>query len=156
MRMSDAITAYILHRMENEMDGCVELQRNELAYEIGCVPSQISYVLSSRFTPEQGYIVESRRGGGGYIRVRRIQFRSEWSMLTHVINAIGSSVSAPSAKAIIENLHERQVLSSITAQVMSAAVSDKSYNHVPPTQRDSLRADILKQMLTSVMLASNE
>lgn len=70
MRLSDEITAYILHMLEQTQNGCAVLQRNELAEEIGCVPSQINYVLTSRFTPEQGYIVESRRGGGGYIRIR--------------------------------------------------------------------------------------
>lgn len=62
--------------LEQTQNGCAVLQRNELAEEIGCVPSQINYVLTSRFTPEQGYIVESRRGGGGYIRIRRIQYRA--------------------------------------------------------------------------------
>ena len=71
MRLSDEITAYILHMLD-QTAGEAELQRNELAEELGCVPSQINYVLTSRFTPEQGYIVESRRGGGGYIRVRRV------------------------------------------------------------------------------------
>ena len=70
MRISDEITAYILHMLENADDGEAELRRNELAEELGCVPSQINYVLTSRFTPEQGYVVESRRGGGGYIRIR--------------------------------------------------------------------------------------
>ena len=72
MRISDEITAYILHMLDQADDGGAELRRNELAEELGCVPSQINYVLTSRFTPEQGYVVESRRGGGGYIRIRRV------------------------------------------------------------------------------------
>lgn len=71
MCISDAIAAYILGVMERTGNGTAELQRNTLAEELGCVPSQISYVLTSRFTPEKGYIVESRRGGGGYIRVQQ-------------------------------------------------------------------------------------
>lgn len=74
MRISDAIAAYILHRIDEAGDGSAELRRNELAEELGCVPSQINYVITSRFTPEQGYIVESRRGGGGYIRIHRVQY----------------------------------------------------------------------------------
>ena len=74
MRISDEIAAHILHIMENAENGYAELQRNVLAEEFGCVPSQITYVLTSRFTPEQGYLVESRRGGGGYIRIRRKRF----------------------------------------------------------------------------------
>ena len=65
MRMSDLVTQYILNMLEAQ-DGSAEIKRNELAGSLGCVPSQINYVITSRFTPEQGYIVESRRGGGGY------------------------------------------------------------------------------------------
>ena len=70
--MSDIVAQYILHVLE-ESDGNAEIQRNELAGELGCVPSQINYVITSRFTPEQGYLVESRRGGGGYIRITRVK-----------------------------------------------------------------------------------
>ena len=68
MRISDSVANYIL-QMLNDENGIAEIQRNELANTLGCVPSQINYVITSRFTPEQGYIVESRRGGGGYIRI---------------------------------------------------------------------------------------
>ncbi len=155
MRMSDAIAAYILHRMDTDLNGCIELQRNELAYEIGCAPSQINYVLSSRFTPEQGYIVESRRGGGGYIRIKRVQFHSDLTMLAHVVNAIGTSLSEISAKAIVENLRDRHVLSATAASITLSAVSDKSYVHVPVVHRDVLRADMLKQLLTTAMLVQD-
>lgn len=154
MRMSDAIAAYILHRMETQEDGCVELQRNELASEIGCVPSQINYVLGSRFTPEQGYVVESRRGGGGYIRIRRIHFQTGTSMLTHVVNAVGDTLSAAAAQAIAENLLDRGILSKQTALAVSAAVSDRAYRHVSPELRDLVRADVFKRMLTAVSLTS--
>ena len=104
MRISDSITAYILHRLEQAENGETELQRNTLAEELGCVPSQINYVLTSRFTPEQGYIVESRRGGGGYIRVRRIKFQPTVTPLMHTVNAIGDTLVPAAAQAILENL----------------------------------------------------
>lgn len=151
MRMSDVIAAYILHRMENE-NGFVELRRNDLALELGCVPSQINYVLSSRFTPEQGYIVESRRGGGGYIRIRRIHFHSNTSMLAHVVNAITEPLLAASAQAILQNLLDNQLLSVQSANVMSAAVSDRALRAIPPSYRDVVRTDILKHMLTAAAL----
>ncbi|MGN0508698.1 MAG: CtsR family transcriptional regulator, partial [Ruminococcus sp.] len=72
MRMSDLVAEYIM-QMLDEQNGSAEIQRNELAGNLGCVPSQINYVITSRFTPEQGYIVESRRGGGGYIRISRVK-----------------------------------------------------------------------------------
>ncbi|MGN0171970.1 MAG: CtsR family transcriptional regulator [Acutalibacteraceae bacterium] len=152
MRMSDAIAAYILHMMESADDGCAELQRNELAGEIGCVPSQINYVLSSRFTPEQGFLVESRRGGGGYVRVRRIRFQSGVSMLTHVINSIGDTLVASAAEAILQNLLDQGLLEPQTAQVMAAAVSDRAYRTVPAAKRDALRADVMKHMLTAAAM----
>ena len=128
------------------------MQRNELAGEIGCVPSQINYVLSSRFTPEQGYIVESRRGGGGYIRIRRIRFATEISMLTHIVNSIGDTLVASAAQAILCNLHERQLLEPQAFRAMTAAVSDRSYRFVPVELRDRLRADMMNQMLTCISL----
>ncbi len=153
MRMSDAIAAYILHMMESEASETIELRRNELAGEIGCVPSQINYVLSSRFTPEQGYIVESRRGGGGYIRIRRVPFQSEVSMLTHVVNAIGDSLMASSAEAILHNLRDHGVIDQSTAQIMYAAVNDRPYADIPMAYRDHLRAKVMKNMLTAAAMS---
>lgn len=153
MRMSDAIAAYILHMMESQAAESIELRRNELAGEIGCVPSQINYVLSSRFTPEQGYIVESRRGGGGYIRIRRVPFCSGVSMITHVVNAIGESIMLSSAEAILHNLRDHDVIDGATAQIMYAAISDRAYCGIPVTARDRLRANVMKNMLTAAAIA---
>ena len=72
MRMSDLVAQYIIEMLDRE-NGSAEIQRNELAGNLGCVPSQINYVITSRFTPEKGYIVESRRGGGGFIRISRVK-----------------------------------------------------------------------------------
>ena len=89
MSMSNVIAQMILEMMQEA--GETEIQRNELAQTLGCVPSQINYVISSRFTPEQGYIVESRRGGGGYIRIARIKYDKN-TMLMHVVNTVGNSI----------------------------------------------------------------
>ena len=150
MRISDEITAYILNRLESAGNGEAELQRNLLAEELGCVPSQISYVLTSRFTPEQGYIVESRRGGGGYIRIHRIQYTAKQTALMHIVNSVGDRLSAVTAEAILENLVDRCVLEAGTARLIGSALSDKAYRSVPVTERDSLRAALLKQMLTTL------
>ena len=151
MRMSDAITTYILNRIEAEEAGFVELQRNALALEIGCVPSQINYVLSSRFTPERGYIVESRRGGGGYIRIERIRFADERAVLSHIINALGPTLTHTAAVAIIQHLCDENTLHPQTALAMASAVSDKALVGVPPSARNAVRSDLLKHMLAAVL-----
>lgn len=148
MRLSDEITAYILHMMEAADDGEAELQRNELAEELGCVPSQINYVLTSRFTPEQGYVVESRRGGGGYIRIRRVKLSRESSPLMHTVNAIGDTLDSSTARVILENLAYQEMVPIEVARIMAAALSNRAYRDVPVEKRDRLRACLMKQMLT--------
>ncbi|NLN81455.1 MAG: CtsR family transcriptional regulator [Clostridiales bacterium] len=151
MRLSDEIAAYILRMMECADDGEAELRRNELAEELGCVPSQINYVLTSRFTPEQGYVIESRRGGGGYIRIRRVKLERGMSPLMHTVNAVGNSLNAATAQAIVQNLLYQQLISKSSARLMLAALSDQAYRDVPMEQRDLLRAALLKQMLTALI-----
>ncbi len=149
MRISDEIAAYILHIMENTENGYAELQRNVLAEELGCVPSQITYVLTSRFTPEQGYLVESRRGGGGCIRIRRVQSKNPQLPLMHVINAIGESLVPAAAEAILQSLVYQNFISERAAGIMASALSDRCYRDIPVEYRDRLRASLLKNMLTA-------
>ncbi|MCL2488873.1 MAG: CtsR family transcriptional regulator [Oscillospiraceae bacterium] len=148
MRISDEIAAYILHMLER--GGTAELQRNLLAEELGCVPSQINYVITSRFTPEQGYVVESRRGGGGYIRIRRVEYRAGLTPLMHTVNAIGPALPEAAAAAIIQNLAARQYITADNARVMLAAVGNPACREVPAALRDSHRAAVLKVMLTGL------
>lgn len=149
MRISDEITAYILHIMEQAENGAAELQRNVLAEELGCVPSQITYVLSSRFTPAQGYLVESRRGGGGYIRIRRVVPQEQMTPLMHVVNSIGEELVPAAAEAILQSMVYQGFITKRSAGVMAAALSDRCYRDVPADVRDRLRASLLKQMLTA-------
>lgn len=152
MRISDLITAYILQRMDQADSGVAELKRNELAEELGCVPSQINYVLTSRFTPERGYIVESRRGGGGYVRVYRVQQEPTVSPLMHTVNAIGSELSMGTARVILENLVYEEYLPQAAANLITAALSDRSLKAVPTENKAAVRADMMKQMLTTLVL----
>ena len=151
MGFSDEITAYILHMLEQADDGEAELQRNELAEELGCVPSQINYVLTSRFTPERGYVVESRRGGGGYIRIRKIKLERGFNPLMHTVNTIGITLDSSTARVILENLTYQQMIPLEIARVMAAALSERAYRDVPVEQRDRLRASLMKQMLTAMI-----
>lgn len=146
MRMSDIITRRILDLLEESEENIAEIQRNELAALVGCAPSQINYVISSRFTPEQGYIIESRRGGGGYIRISRIKLNRS-SALMHIVNAIGNRLDPMDARIIIENCLQNGLISENAARLMSAALSNSSMASIPQELREYLRASILKQML---------
>ncbi len=149
MNLSNSIAKIILELLENE-EGYAEIQRNELAQTLGCVPSQINYVIASRFTPEQGYIVESRRGGGGYIRIRRIKL-DRGATLMHVVNNVGTSMDERSCRANILNLAAQQLIDGRGANLMLAATADTCLRSVPPEKRDEIRAGLFKQMLLASM-----
>ena len=149
MRMSDLVAQYILEMLD-EQNGSAEIKRNELAGDLGCVPSQINYVITSRFTPEQGYIVESRRGGGGYIRISRVKM-DRGTTVMHIVNSVGKSLDKATAEAMLNNMLSAHVLEMDIAKVIAAALSDSSLRSVEQENRDILRADLFKNML----LASN-
>ncbi len=145
MRISDSVANYILDLL-NEADGTAEIQRNELANFLGCVPSQINYVLTSRFTPEQGYLVESRRGGGGYIRITRMRL-SKSDMIMHIVNGVGDSLDAATARAMTSNLLQNGMVDTTAAGLLQAACSEHALAAVPKEIRDTVRASIYKNML---------
>ena len=149
MRMSDLVAQTILEMLDSQ-NGNAEIQRNELATTLGCVPSQINYVITSRFIPEQGYVVESRRGGGGYIRITRIK-TDDQTMVMHVVNSIGDSLDKMTAEVMLKNLYREQILDRKTANVMAVALSDRALRNAPQSIRDNLRADIFKNMLISTL-----
>ncbi|MBQ4321386.1 MAG: CtsR family transcriptional regulator [Oscillospiraceae bacterium] len=149
MGISDLIAGFIQEAV-NEANGSAELQRAELANRFGCVPSQINYVISTRFSPEHGYIVESRRGGGGYIRIRRVRMDPK-QLVMHTVNAIGESVDAATAGALLSNLTGGGALSADTAHLMAAAMGNTALRTIPPALRDTVRADIFKQMLLRLL-----
>ena len=149
MGISDLIACFISDMMDSS-NGIAELQRVELANKFGCVPSQINYVISTRFSPERGYIVESRRGGGGYIRIRRVRTDPKL-LLMHTVNAIGDEVDLRTALALLSNALEGGSLDSAAAALMEAAVSDNSLRAVPGANKNAVRAAILKQMLLKLM-----
>jgi len=143
--VSDLIASFIQDALE-EAQGAVELQRSDLAQRFNCVPSQINYVMSTRFSPEHGYIVESRRGGGGYIRITRVR-ADRATLLMHVINSLGDSLDLQSARAITGNLVQGGVLSEELGRALLAAVSENALRPAPRTLRDELRAAIFKNVL---------
>lgn len=150
-RLSDLIEAFI-KQMIDDTDGTIEIQRNELASRFNCVPSQINYVIDTRFTTERGYYVESRRGGGGYIKIRRVHVNRPGDYLMHIVTSMGDSISQQSAEVFINNFIDYDVISEREAMLMKAAVNDKTLSNVPVNLRDTLRASILKHMLLSLLV----
>ena len=146
MGISYLIAGFLQDCLDETGDGVLEVQRGELAQRFNCVPSQINYVMSTRFSPERGYIVESRRGGNGYIRITRVRVDRE-TLLMHVINSLGEQVDLPSARAILGNLAEAGALTEDLARTLLAAVGDKALGAVPRSLRDQVRADVLKNVL---------
>lgn len=144
MTISDIIEKFIKDSL-SDADGIIELRRNELAGRLKCVPSQINYVIQTRFTNERGYTVESRRGGGGCIVIRRVDIPRD-NMVMHAVNSIGSEVDYNSAVAIIGNLLGYNIITKREAQIILAALSDRVLGE---SRRggDALRASILKNMM---------
>lgn len=149
MRMSDMIAQFIMDTLSTS-EGEIELKRNELADRFNCVPSQINYVISTRFSPEHGYIVQSRRGGGGYIRISRINVDRP-SMIMHTVNSIGESLDLRSAAAILTNLVNSDSITAQNANMLMAALSDNALAPIDPALRGVLRARIFKLCLISLV-----
>lgn len=147
MSLSNQIARMLMEMLES--DGTTEIQRNELAQTLGCVPSQINYVISSRFTPEQGYIVESRRGGGGYIKITRVKLDRP-SLIMHTVNFVGEAIDYATCRANIMNLLHNGAINTQCAKLLLAATGENALKALPAPIRDRIRASIFKQMLISI------
>ena len=149
MGISDRIEAFITALIEAEDDLCIDLRRNELAGIFNCVPSQINYVISTRFNPERGYAVESKRGGGGYLRIRKI-VTSNGSPLFEVIQNVPSSLSYSEAQGYISDMMRINAIDHSFAALIAAATSDRSLT-IPQPDKDRIRSNIFKNMLLELI-----
>jgi len=147
--LSDQITAFIRTVLE-DTDGIAEIQRNELALKFNCAPSQINYVITTRFAPEQGYIIESRRGGGGYIRITRVM-HDRHSLLMHALSAVGHTIDARSTAVFIQNLRHANALNPTQTAILLSVTSDNALRPVPQPLRDVARANIFKHGLLTTL-----
>ena len=147
MRISNIIEEFIKEMLVENSE--IELRRNELASRFNCVPSQINYVISTRFSPERGYSVESRRGGGGYIRITRTAPKDK-SYILHAINAVGESISMTNCKAILGDMYNLGIINEREARIIMAAVNDNSIP-VISIERGMVRAKILKNILVNLV-----
>lgn len=142
--MTDIIADMILD-MFDEDNSTIQIKRNDLASQLGCVPSQINYVITSRFTPEQGYRIESRRGGGGCIYITRAN--SKDSAVVALINSIGDMMDERTARAQIYNLNYQNLIDEKSAKLLIAATADSNFKGLPADLKNAIRAKQFKQML---------
>ena len=150
MRLSDSIENFI-KTMLTGGETEVELKRNELADYFGCAPSQINYVLATRFSPDHGYVTESRRGGGGYIRIVRVVETGARRLMYLVNERIGDSLSEEECLRLLRQLKEQEIVTAEEADIMAAALSARALSvPVPETMKDTLRAKMMKSMLMTI------
>lgn len=148
--LSDTIEEFIKTMLPEEKE-YVDLKRNELAQYFSCAPSQINYVIKTRFNINKGYHTESRRGGGGYIRIIRINACDEDYLMKMLNSSIGQSIGQRDALGIISHIYELKIVSKATAQVMSAAIQDNAMM-IPIQMKDIVRAGILRSMITTILI----
>lgn len=147
--ISDIIEGYLKQVLELGGEGHIEIKRSEIADKFQCVPSQINYVINTRFTAERGYLVESKRGGGGYIRILRVRANSQIDLIDEVLYQIEGGASQTMAEDLVYRLIDEQVISKREAKLMLAAV-DRTTLDLQLPLRDHIRAKILRAMLTTI------
>ena len=152
MRLSDSIESFIKQMMGTAEEDGIELRRNELAEYFHCAPSQINYVLSTRFTPDHGYMIESRRGGGGCIRIIRVE-TSPTDHLDYLIRErVGTSLTEPEARLLLRQLTVSNTITAADASMIAAALSPQSLAvPIPEEMKSALRAKIMRNMLLTVI-----
>ncbi len=150
MRLSDSIESFIKTLLSEESTE-VELKRNELAEYFGCAPSQINYVLATRFSPDHGYLTESRRGGGGYIRIVRIVESGPQRLMYLINERIGDSIGEEECVRLASQLKEQGIITADEAALMASAVSTRALGiPVPDSLKGALRARMMKSMLMTI------
>lgn len=150
-RLSDIIENFIKEMLENNNESELQIQRNELANYFSCAPSQINYVLTTRFTSDRGYYVESRRGGGGYIIIRRNCINNNKILIDVLSEKIGNSITYDGGVMIIEGLLQTQIINNREAILMKVAINDRVLNPIIE-YKNEVRASILKNMLISILV----
>ena len=146
--ISDIIEEFIIEQLEGYDE--INLSRNELASFFNCAPSQINYVLSTRFTHPRGYIVESHRGGGGYIRLERVRLDKDVYLKTLLTSTIGEEVDFNTALQILEVLENRGFVSSGEKEIIKCSISNKALAN-PLRLENKLRANILRSIVVNIL-----
>ncbi|NLY09930.1 MAG: CtsR family transcriptional regulator [Tissierellia bacterium] len=151
-KLSNIIEEFLQDMMSETHDGMIEIQRNVLAEHFDCSPSQINYVLSTRFTPYKGYYIESRRGGGGYIRIIKVTVdEQEEDYRKILMDAVGNSITKDKGRHIVEGLVEEDIISTREARLIMSAIGDRSLSQVGEIDKNTIRASILQNILLIVL-----
>lgn len=147
--ISDIIEQYLKQIIDLSGNQIIEIKRSEVADKFDCVPSQINYVINTRFTIERGFIVESKRGGGGYIRIMKVKLHDEVDVIHQMLELVKNSISQLNSESIVGRLEEEGIITSREAKLM-LSVLDRSVLLTDLPYRDELRARMLKAMLTAL------
>ncbi|MCM3741076.1 CtsR family transcriptional regulator [Oceanobacillus luteolus] len=147
--ISDVIEAYLKKVLHATGNHAIEIKRSEIADQFQCVPSQINYVINTRFTTEKGYIVESKRGGGGYIRIMRVKHKDKADLIEEIIKMINPHVSQQAAVHVLERLKEEEIITNREEKLIFSAI-ERSTLPFPLPERDEIRARILTAMLNTL------
>ena len=155
--LTKIIEEYIDRLLEENEEGEVSLRRKDLAEKFGCVPSQINYVLRSRFAPENGFLVESQRGGHGFIKIIQLTFSNCDEEVIHLADLVGNAITEQEVRKLLVNLQNREIVSPrerliIEVTLRSQEENGRSLFDLSPYRRDLMRAELLKKILTSLSL----
>ena len=148
-RLTDVIEKFIKDMINEEDDKKISIQRNELADQFRCAPSQINYVLSTRFTYAKGNVIESRRGGGGYISIKKVEHKSPIGRKKLLYESIGDSITYHNAIAFLDNILETKLINKKEYELIKISVNDKTLKSVE--DKNKLRADLLKGMMMVII-----
>ncbi|PAV27929.1 CtsR family transcriptional regulator [Virgibacillus profundi] len=147
--ISDVIEKYLKQILQSKGQNVIEIKRSEIAEQFQCVPSQINYVINTRFTMEKGYIVESKRGGGGYIRIIRIIHQDKSELIDEIIEMINPKVTQQASVDVLERLLEEEIITAREAKIILSAIGRNTLAFQLPL-RDEIRARVLTAMLTTL------
>lgn len=152
--ITDFIEQYIKALLGQSAGGEIVIRRNELAESFNCAPSQINYVLTTRFSFDKGYIIESRRGGGGFVRIFRVTLKGKRELLDIILDTVRDAISFNKAMALIERLHEEGIIT-VRESAIIRAVLEKTANP-RSSDDDRYRAYLLLAMLTGILQCNIE
>ena len=148
-RISDTIADFIYSLIDETEDNQAIIQRNELADKFNCAPSQINYVLTTRFTCEKGYIIESRRGGGGYIIIKRVEYNNKEKQLDAINKAIGNSLTYNGAVLLIQHLYDTNIITKREFEIIKMSINERTLSAAE--DKNKLRAEILKGIIMVIL-----
>ncbi|HIE5423537.1 TPA: CtsR family transcriptional regulator [Clostridium botulinum] len=149
-RLSDIIEDFIKEMFQENNGSELQIKRNELANYFSCAPSQINYVLTTRFTEDKGYYIESKRGGGGCIIIKRIEFTDNKNLKELIVDRIGNSITYDNAINIIDGLVETAFITEREAIIMKIAINDRVFGNID-ANKNMLRANILKNIIMVII-----